>query len=122
MEHRLVICLVALMSYLACFADTTCKISGDGDTVEVLSAILDQPNNTVNVSLGNDSNNIAANVTVTIEVGYSGNGGKKTYTGKVIVRPQQEVVLPIKIDAYRINSKYIPIKVDVVSLTGTKCQ
>ncbi len=124
MMNRIILCIVALWGYIVCYADTTCKLNANGDTVEAMSATIDGTNSCVNVSLGNDSNDVAANVTVTIEVQYkwnSYNGDKITYMGKTQVGPQQTVTLTIPIKATSGDDRYIPANVTIVSVTGSKC-
>lgn len=123
MVYRILVCLVAFWAYFVCSADTTCKLNNEGDTVEALSATIDKDNSCVKVSLGNDSNDVAANVTVTIEVKYRWNIYDKplTYTGKIQVGPQQTVVLTIPINATAGDDRYVPNSVTVVSVTGSKC-
>lgn len=117
MIYRILFCAIAFLSSFACYADTTCKISKDGDTVEAQSAEL-VGDNAVVVVLGNDSNMIAANVSVTVEVDYGGNY-KKQYTGKTQVHPMQSIDLKIPIES--IYGQRSPKSVTVVSVTGSKC-
>lgn len=101
-----------------------CKISGAGDNVEVFSARIEN-GNTVVVTVGNDSQNISANVTVTVEVTYKYSNGnspvKLTKEGKVIAKPNQESVITIRIPEQDKNGR-IPTSVKVTNISGTKCQ
>ncbi len=116
--RRFVIILVTFLSSLPSEANTTCKLSPEGDTVEVQSVIFES-NSKVLVTLDSDSNSVAANVSVTIEVDFGGNY-KKQYTEKTKVAQLQTVVLPIKIDSAYGNRP--PKSVSVISITGTKCK
>lgn len=118
MVSRILFCVIAIISCFTCFADTTCKISENGDTVEVQSAVFNGDSE-VTVSLGNDSNMIAANISVTIEVDYGGNY-KKQYTGKTQVGPMQSKDMNIRIDSSYGNRS--PKTVTVVSISGSKCR
>ncbi|MDE7154647.1 MAG: hypothetical protein K2O00_09450 [Muribaculaceae bacterium] len=123
MLKRYLICVVALISYCICLADTTiCKIGDNGDTVEAQSAEF-VGNSKVCVSLANDSNFSAANVTVTIEVTYKYGGSKitKDYSGKIMVHPQSTATLNIPISE-NAGSSYHPYSVKVISISGTKCK
>ena len=93
-----------------------CKISGSNDNVEVFSCQLN--GDKVDVTLSNDSNDIKANVTVTVEVKYE-NGRSKTFSGKVLANPGTSTSLQIPINAKDNN---FPAKsVIVTSISGTKC-
>lgn len=100
-----------------------CKISETGDNVEVFSAVIED-GNTVVVTVGNDSQNNSANVTVTVEVTYKSPTGSAThnysYTGKIIAKPNQESIVRIRIHESDRNG-YKPIKVNVTKIEGTKC-
>lgn len=93
-----------------------CKISGSNDNVEVFSCQLNE--NNVDITLSNDSNDIKANVTVTVEVFY-GNNLTKTYTGKVLANPGTSTALSIPIEGKVNNLTAKSVK--VTSLSGTKC-
>lgn len=105
-----------------------CVISDNGDTVEAFSAIIDTRNNTVEVTLGNDSKDIAANVTVTVAVTYRNSlyvGGKTAtteYSGKTQVAPQSTQKLTLSIsESYNNDKNYKAESVKVVSVSGRKC-
>lgn len=105
---------------ISCFAysyaeENTCKISGTNDNVEVFSCFLD--NDKAIVTLSNDSNDIKANVTVTVEVKY-GSNNKRSFTGKVLSTPGS-TKLEIPIDANVNGLK--PTSVSVTSISGAKC-
>ncbi|MDE5551191.1 MAG: hypothetical protein K2I99_07590 [Bacteroidaceae bacterium] len=98
-----------------------CKISNSGDNVEVFSAVIE--GNTVKVTVSNDSENISANVTVTVKVTYS-NGMRTertmTFSGKELCKPNKPTLITIPISEQQNGLK--ATKVEVVSITGTKCQ
>lgn len=95
-----------------------CRISESNDNVEVFSCYLTDNNSTVTVTVGNDSQNISANVTITVEVTYNSTT-KKTYSTKVIAKPNQTTDAKISIQEKvgNVTAK----SVSVVSITGTKC-
>lgn len=95
-------------------AEQVCKISESNDTVEVFNCYLD--GNKVKVSLSNDSQNIKANVTVTVEVTYG--NSKRSYTGRTLAGPGS-TTLEIPIDPKVGYSE--PSSVVVTSISGKKC-
>ena len=102
-----------------------CKISDEGDNVEVFSADIED-GNTVVVTVGNDSQNNSANVTVKVEViycqeGYSNNTSKYSCEGKVIAQPNTESVLRIRIPEKDKQGR-VPKSAKVTSISGTKCR
>lgn len=92
-----------------------CKINGSNDNIEVFGCQLND--DTVTVTLSNDSNDIKANVTVTVEVTYGNN--TRTYTGKVLSEPGKSTTLDINID--KKVGIYTPKSATVTSISGTKC-
>ena len=92
-----------------------CKISETNDNVEVFSCFINDGNAVV--TLSNDSNDIQANVTVTIAVKYG--NYTRTYTGKALAKPGTSTELKIPIDS-KVKGE-TPNSVTVTSLTGTKC-
>lgn len=117
-----------MMFALICFGATAkaqvCKISGSNDNVEVFTCYTDVAKNQVVVRVSNDSNEISANVTVTVEVknvkqsGYS-NLKKLTLTGKELAKPNGPT--DIKID---IPSGYTLLNestAQCTNISGTKC-
>ena len=94
-----------------------CKISGSNDNIEVFDCQIND--NTVTVTLSNDSNDIKANVTVTVEVKYvSGSRSQtKIFTGKALALPGASTKLDINIA----NNGWNPQTAQVTSISGTKC-
>lgn len=130
MLRQAIISVVVFLCLAAnCAFGQTCVISDNGDTVEAFSAILDAQSNTVEVTLGNDSKDTAANVTVTVEVTYRNpryTGGGKTataeYSGKTQVGPQSTKKMTLSIsDSYDNDKNYKAESVKVVSVSGSKC-
>lgn len=102
-----------------------CKISDEGDNVEVFGANIED-GNTVVVTVGNDSQNNSANVTVKVEVIYCfesnrNNTSKYSCEGKVIAQPNQESVLRIRIPEKDKDGR-VPKSAKVTSISGTKCR
>lgn len=93
-----------------------CKISGSNDNIEVFGCQLN--GDKVTVTLSNDSNDIKANVTVTVEVKYS-SSITRTYTGKVLSKPGTSTTLDINIDGKVGN--YTAKSATVTSISGSKC-
>lgn len=121
MKKKLILALT-LLGLFATVNAQVCKISSTGDNVEVFSAIIEN-GNTVVVTVGNDSQDNSANVTVSVEVTYKKNNGthKYNYTGKGIAKPNQETAIKIHVpetDEYG----YKAHSVKVVEITGNKCQ
>ena len=99
-----------------------CKISDNGDNVEVFSAFI-KDGNTVIVTVGNDSKEMSANVTVKVEVTYDNNYNHKvtrSFTGKCLAKPNQESVITISIPEVD-ESQRKPVSVKVTNISGTKC-
>lgn len=114
--------IIFLFTAIICMAMSVnaqvCRISDSNDNVEVFSCYLTDNNSVVAVTVGNDSQNISANVTITVEVTY-GNNTKKQYSTKVIAQPNTTTEAKINIQEKSGNSS--AKSVAVVSLTGTKC-
>jgi len=96
-----------------------CKISNSNDNVEVFSASIVDGSKVV-VTVGNDSQDISANVTVTVVVTYESANYTKTYFGKKVARPNTETAIEIPIATTYVDRK--PTSVKVESISGTKCQ
>lgn len=97
-----------------------CKISDSGDNIEVFSAVIE--GKAVKVTVSNDSKEISANVTVTVKVTYSNSMRTErtmTFSGKELCPPQRTVItIPIPEQQNGLKAT----KVEVVSITVTKCQ
>lgn len=123
-KNFFILSLMIVLSGFGIMANAqVCKISETGDNVEVFSAVIED-GNTVVVTVGNDSQNNSANVTVTVEVTYKSPTGSAThnysYTGKIIAKPNQESIVRIRIPESD-RTGYKPIKVKVTKIEGTKC-
>lgn len=120
MKIKLIL-ILALVGFFSTVSAQVCKINESGDNVEVFSAII-EGENTVVVTVGNDSRDISANVTVTVEVTYKKGNSIHTYnyTGKKIAQPNQETIIKISIPAEDKNG-YKPYSVKVTGITGNKC-
>lgn len=103
-----------------------CKISDQGDNVEIFDATI--IGNDVVVTVANDSKDIAANVTVTVEVTYEhvyggGRTAKETLSGKGTIYPSSQVnqsqTIKIRIPQ---KDKYEPTSVRPTGISGTKCR
>lgn len=117
---KVLVLLVALICFGATSNAQVCKISGSNDSVEVFDSYLDAANNQIVVTVGNDSNDISANVTVTVQVRVYNNGwSTQTFTGKTLAKPNQTTTIKIKpTGGYMIKDDSKIIKVDI---SGTKC-
>lgn len=101
-----------------------CKIKGSAtnDNVEVYSYVLSEDKSAVTVTVGNDSQDISANVTIAISVTYISTGGTKkkmNFSGKGLAKPNSAT--DIKIPVTSIPNFSIQT-IEVVSITGTKCE
>lgn len=112
--------MIALICFGAIAKAQVCKISGSNDSVEVFDSYIDLANDQIVVTVGNDSNDISANVTVTVQVTVYKNGwSTQAFSGKVIAKPNQTTTVNIKPNGgYKINDKSEIKKVDI---SGTKC-
>lgn len=117
--------LLFIMMLLFCASGNinaqVCKISNTNDNVEVFSASLINSKQ-VKVVVSNDSQEISANVTVTVEVTYTdGSYSKtKTFTGKGLARPNTSTEIVIDIPE-NIDYSKKPKSVQVTGISGTKC-
>lgn len=121
MKKGVFIALLLLFAFRAVDAQV-CKISNSNDNVEVFSAsIVDDSK--VEVTVGNDSHDISANVTVEVVVTYGNKTCTKTYSGKKIAKPNSETVITIPISStYSSTISNRPTSVTVSGISGTKCQ
>jgi len=110
-----------LGTFLVNADNVICKISGENDSVEIFDYQYDEKERVVNVTVGNDSQNISASVTVEVEVTYT-NNNKKIFKGKDIAKPNCTSIIKVRVeDTYNNAGKY-PIKsVIAKSIGGTKC-
>ena len=100
-----------------------CKISNSNDNVEIFSAVIEN-DNTVAVTVGNDSQSVSANVTVEVEVTYKDSYPRsktKKFYGKNVAKPNTTTVIKIPIDSSYPDSSYKPVSVKALNITGTKC-
>ncbi|MBQ7734579.1 MAG: hypothetical protein IJT61_01415 [Bacteroidales bacterium] len=100
-----------------------CKISSSNDNVEVFSAYI-VDGSRVEVTVGNDSQSVSANVTVEVEVTYKDSNRTKTkkYSGKDVAKPNTTTVIKIPINPTHPDSPiYKAVSVKVLGITGTKC-
>ena len=122
-EMKLVYKISFLVFLLCCIINASdaqvCKISSSNDNVEVFSATIVN-GSSVAVTVGNDSQDISANVTVEVIVTYESSNYTKTYTGKKVASPNTETVIEIPIATTYYERK--PTSVKVTSISGTKCQ
>ena len=95
-----------------------CKIGGSNDSVEVFSCNIS--GNNVEVTVSNDSNDVNANVTVTVDVVYKNNNltQKKTYTGKGLAKKLETTIIKIPIQTVE---NFSPVEATVVGISGSKC-
>jgi hypothetical protein len=115
------------MLALICFgvtakAQDVCKISGSNDSVEIFSKYIDVENNQIVVTIGNDSNDISANVTITgrVEGAYrDGRRGGQDFSGKTIAKPNQTTEIRITLPGgTKLDGN---TKITAISISGTKC-
>ncbi|MBR0055583.1 MAG: hypothetical protein IJP65_09840 [Bacteroidales bacterium] len=100
-----------------------CKISNSNDNVEIFSAVIEN-DNTVAVTVGNDSQSVSANVTVEVEVTYKDSYPRtktKKFYGKNVAKPNTTTIVKIPIDSSYPDSSYKPVSVKALNITGTKC-
>lgn len=115
---RLVLSLLMLIGIISVAdAQLVCKISGSNDNVEIFDVHLDDSNHAT-VTVSNDSQDISANVTVTVEVSYNRGQFKQEYSSKGLAKPNQTTRITINIEDYR---GFKAEKVKAVSISGTKC-
>lgn len=123
MKNRIIILAVLMLTTAFVSFSQVCKISKDNDTVEVTNCSL-VGDDKVEVTVENDSNDINANVTVTIEVTYKygSNEYKESYVGKGRATANNSTVITIPVSAnYKGYSGYKIHSVSAVSISGSKC-
>ncbi len=122
---KAVLLFLGLIATFAMHAQV-CKINNTtNDNIEVYSYVLNEAQNAVTVTVGNDSHEVSANVTVIVEVtyiGYIGTSKKETFSAKGLVKPNDttDIIVPVK-PHYNNNTSWNIKEVKVVSITGTKC-
>lgn len=116
---RIITALLFLWTVVGFSNAQVCKISDSGDNVEVFSAFIEN-GNIVKVKVSNDSKDISANVTVTVKVTYEYAHITETYSGQELATPNGSTVITIPISEKKNGKK--ATKVEVISITGTKCQ
>lgn len=120
---KLLFSLVASLFVITVSQAQVCKISESNDNVEVYSCYLTNNNSTVTITVGNDSQNIAANVTIEIEVLYkfaSGVSRSRTYTGRGLAKANSTTEIIINI-LPEIDGGAKPVSVSTKGISGTKC-
>lgn len=115
---KMLFLLIAIFCVSTMMNAQVCKISNSNDNIEVYSCELTN-NNTVTVTVGNDSQDISANVTVTIEVVY-GRSDAKTFSAKGLAGPNRTTEIKISIPSENKQGSS-PSAVKVTSISGTKC-
>lgn len=116
------ILLFLLLCILPCYSQV-CKISQSGDSVEVFSAAL-QNDNTVKITVSNDSQESNANVTVEVEVTYLCSNTKRIarFSGKGLARASSTSEISLTISSpWPGEPCFVPIAVNAIGISGTKC-
>ncbi len=122
MKARFLLCFALFCLYATTNAQV-CKISNSNDNVEIFSAVIEN-DNTVAVTVGNDSQSVSANVTVEVEVTYKDSYPRtktKKFYGKNVAKPNTTTIVKIPIDSSYPDSSYKPVSVKALNITGTKC-
>ncbi|MDR1198318.1 MAG: hypothetical protein LBK94_04805 [Prevotellaceae bacterium] len=123
----ILVILVTLASFGTNANAQSCMIGGANDesTIEVQSCYLNGDKVIVNVI--NDSNDIAANVTVGVQVTYrlgnSNNTKTYPYAGKEIslAKVSTKIEIPIH-EVHPSDNRYVAYSVEATSISGTKCK
>lgn len=99
-----------------------CNIKGgNGASVEVFSATIEENGSMVYVTVSNDSNDINANITVNITVTYGNVTTRtRTYSGKCRVPANASPIIKIPITE-RVNGS-TATSVTVDSISGNRCE
>ncbi len=123
MVNRLIALLLFIVASASCGFSQVCKISGANDSVEVFGYTL-KDNNTVEVTVSNDSESNNANVTVSVEVAYR-NGSyfqRQTFQGKGLAKANSSTTITVGISPnWSNNPGYKIDSVKVTGITGSKC-
>lgn len=118
-----ILLLLALVGLFSNVSAQVCKISSSNDNVEVFSAYI-VDGSIVEVTVGNDSQSVSANVTVEVEVTYKDSRNIKTkkYSGKDVAKPNTTTSIKIPINpTYPDWPSCKAVSVKVLDITGTKC-
>jgi len=120
-EMKKLLFLLIIVSAAISVTAQVCRISNSNDNVEVFSCYLTENNSIVSVTVGNDSQDNAANVTVTVEVTYRwGNATKtKTYTGRGLAKANTTTEIKISISPE--IGEYKAASAQAKQISGTKC-
>lgn len=119
---KYLIAIFALICVSTTLQAQVCRISQTNDNVEVYSCYLTDNNSTVSVTVGNDSQDNAANVTIEVVVTYKKTNfpkKTKTYTGRGLAKAN--TTTEIKINISPEFDGYEAVSVSVNGISGTKC-
>lgn len=123
MKKALLLVVALICLGVTAKAQNVCKISGSNDSVEIFSKYVDVANNQIVVTVGNDSNDISANVTITGRVEGAlrdGRRGGQNFSGKTIAKPNQTTEIRITLPGgTKLDNE---TKITEISISGTKCQ
>jgi hypothetical protein len=116
--------LIAIIGFSVTMSAQSCTINGadDGSTVAVKSCYMSGDNVTVNVI--NDSKDIMANITVTVEVTYKWGSSTKVqrYEGREIALSGVTTKIELPIDKkHTEDNRYEATSVKAISISGKKC-
>ena len=121
---KLFLAMFALICFGAVANAQVCKISGSNDSVEVFGCSLDVESRTIFVTVSNDSNDISANVTVSVELTHhrgvnSINNVTDVLQGKGRAEANQSTVIKIQVP----SNIYLDSKstAECKGISGTKC-
>lgn len=116
--------ILAFLGLCSVSSAQVCKISGENDNVEVMSYFFEDET-TVVVVVSNDSKDISANVTVSVDIKSLNKGINCCYdlsnlTGKGRALPNQDTQIKIKLPApYKQNPD--KSRIIVKDISGSKC-
>ena len=123
MKNRIICLALQILATAFVCSSQVCLISDTNDTVEVTNCSL-AGENKVEVTVSNDSNDINANVTITIEVIYKLNSQifKDIFKGKGMAKKCGSTVITIRITScYNGDDRYKPYSVSATGISGSKC-
>lgn len=116
--------ILAFLGLCSVSSAQVCKISGENDNVEVMQAFFEDES-TVVVVVSNDSKDISANVTVSVDIKGLNKGSGCCYeltnlTGKGRALPNQDTQIKIKLPSpYKQNQD--KTRITVKNISGSKC-